>query len=103
MDKALNNYRTLGTPVMFSDFTTKLVNAKAQYYKDHKQDSTQISQASSSACNNGQSNSRDNGKPYNPTTGEPNQWKINDTDITISYGSVNKVTCDDFQCLPNIT
>ena len=30
---------------MFSDFMMKLVNAEAQHYKDHKQDSTHISDA----------------------------------------------------------
>ena len=47
VDKALNIYRTLGTPVLFSDFTMQLVNTKAQNYKDHKKDYTCISQASS--------------------------------------------------------
>ena len=73
VDQALNNYRTNQTPIMFSDFTTKLVNAEAQYIKDHKKDYTRISQASSGARNHGGSVSGGNGKPYNPTTGEPYQ------------------------------
>ena len=76
MDEALNNFCTCGTPVVFSDFTTKLVNAEAQYQKDHKKDSNCISQASSGARNHGQSNSGGDGKPYNPTTREPNKRKI---------------------------
>ena len=103
VDQTLNNFRTRQTPVVFSDFTTKLVNAEAQYLKDHKKDSTRISQASSGARNHGQSTSVGNRKPYNSTTGEPYQWQIQRIGITVLYGSVNKVTSDDFKYLPKIT
>ena len=70
MDGALNNFQTHGTPVVFSDYMTQLVNAEAQYQKDHKKYSNCISQASSSARSHGQSNSGGDGKLYNTTTGE---------------------------------
>ena len=71
VDQALNNFRANQTPIVFSDFTTKLVNAEAQYLKDHKKDSTRISQASSGARNHGGSVSGGNGKAYSPKTAEP--------------------------------
>ena len=103
VDQALNNYRMNQTPIVFSDFTTRLINAKAQYLKDHKKDSTCISQASSGTRNHGGSVSGGNDKAYNPKTGEPYQWQIQGIYIIVLYGSVYKVHSDEFQYLPKIT
>ena len=43
-----------------------------------------------------------NGKPHDSITGEPNQWQIQGIDITVLYGSVDKVHSDNFQYLPKI-
>ena len=103
VDTALNEHRTNGTPIVFSDLTSKLVNYEAQYTKDHQKDSNRISQASSGAGDHEDSVSGGNGKQFDSTTGEPFQWKIQGIDITVLYGSVDKVLSAEFQNLPNVT
>ena len=67
---------------MFSDFTTKLVNAETQYTKDHNKNYNRILQASSGARNQEDSVSGGNSEQYDSTIGEPFQWKIQGIDIT---------------------
>ena len=85
-----------------TDARVAMANAEAQYLKDRKKHSTCISQNSSGARNHGDSVSGGNGKLYDSITREPYQWQIQGINITVLYGSVDKVHSDNFQYLPKI-
>lgn len=49
VDKAVAKIRTDRIPIVFTDWTTALVNSEAEYRKDHKKNQNVISSVSSSS------------------------------------------------------
>ena len=53
VDTALLNVKNNETPIVFTDWTMKLVNAEAEYIKDNKKNSTKIPSTSGGAASEG--------------------------------------------------
>lgn len=94
-----------GPTIIFTDWTTKVVNVEAGYKRKHKKESTKISSTFSGTGDNGRTTSGGSVKvkEWGANTGKPLNWCVNIIDMTILYGNVVKVSEFNFNTLPKIT
>jgi len=96
---AIRHNTELGTPVVFIDWTTKLINGEADYVKKLKKSNMTISSTSASG---GQQASGGGSTAWKPS-GEPNEAAIFNIDITVLYGNVSKLKEKPWCTLPKVT
>ena len=108
---AIKDHTDNGTPIMFTDWTTKLINGETYYVKDLKKCNATISSTNRGSgggnggnCNasGGQQASGGGNYPWK-ANGEPKEATIHKIDITVLYGNVSKLKEEPWSILPKVT
>ena len=108
---AIRHNTELGTPVVFIDWTTRLINGEADYFKKLKKKNTTISSTNRGPGNGNSGNGNASGgqqasgggsSAWKPS-GEPKEATIHKIDITVLYGNVSKLEQTPWSTLPKVT